>query len=113
MDMLDSITRMDDSEATQVATDTRNKELKRKYEAEILFVSGQLKENGSMNQSALVNALKKDPDLSTEISERSLKAALESLTDIAWTAKRGEKNALVYNLTGVEANQYRMVSRGE
>ncbi len=113
MNMLDSITRMDSSEVTQIATDTRNRELKEKYEAEILFVSGQLKEIGSMNQSALQTALKTDPDLSSEITARSLKTALKNLTDLVWTAKRGEKNALIYSLVGAEADQYRKVSRGE
>jgi len=113
MNILNSITHMDSSEVTQVATDTRNRDLKEKYEAEILFVSGQLKENGSMNQSALQKALKVDPDLSSEITARSLKTALKNLTDLVWTAKRGEKNALIYSLVGAEADQYRKVSRGE
>jgi hypothetical protein len=113
LDMVNSITHMDDQEASRVATDIKINELKEKYEAEILFVTGLLKGNGAMNQSALLQALKANPDLSGEITGRSLKTALKKLTDIAWTAERGDKNALFFNLIGAEADQYRRVSRGE
>lgn len=113
LEMLESIERMGDEEALKVTTDTRIKELKEKYEAEVLFVSGLLKENGAMNQSAILQALKENPDLSGEITGRSLRTALHSFIDIVWTAERGDKNALFFNLIGAEAYQYRRVSRGE
>ncbi len=112
-EMLESVTKLDEDEASQINTQARHKEIKEKYEAELLFVSGQLKTNGKMNQSALVTALKDDPDLSHEITARSLKTALKNLTDVVWTAKRGDRNALVYTLIGSEADQYRRISRGE
>jgi KaiC/GvpD/RAD55 family RecA-like ATPase len=113
IDMLSSITRMNDNEATEVATNTRNKELKEKYEVEILFVSGLLKENGVMNQSAILQSFKGNSDLSGEITGRSLRTALSKLTDKVWTAKRGAKNALFFNLIGADAKQYRRASRNE
>ena len=111
--MLESVTQLDEDEASQINTQAKHKEIKEKYEAEMLFVSGQLKTNGKMNQSALVTALKDDPDLSHEITARSLKTALKNLTDVVWTAKRGDRNALVYTLIGSEADQYRRISKGE
>jgi hypothetical protein len=79
----------------------------------MLFVSSQLKISGKMNQSALVAALKADPDLSHEITARSLKTALKKLTDVVWTAERGDKNAMIYALIGSEADLYRRNSKGE
>ena len=62
--------------------------------------------------AALISRVKADPDLSHEITARSLKTALKKLTDVVWTAERGDKNAMIYALIGSEADQYRKDSKG-
>jgi len=111
-EMLESVERLEKDEALQISTQARHNIIKEKYEAEMLFVSSQLKISGKMNQSALIAALKADPDLSHEITARSLKTALKKLTDVVWTAERGDKNAMIYALIGSEANLYRQNSKG-
>ena len=109
-DRLESVTLINDEHATSLAIKKRQQKIKDQYEPEIIFVRNQLQDR-SKNQSAIIDALKQDENFSTEISVSRLKKALTELTDIAWTAKRGDKNALVYSLP--ENNDYRKFSRGE
>ena len=113
MDMVNSITRMDNNEAANVIRENIQKELKTKFETEMLFVSSLLGKEGTMNQSAIVKALQEDSILFGEITVRGLKIALKKLTDVVWSVKRGDKHALVYSLIGAESEQYRRISRGE
>ena len=112
IDMLDSVSRIDDDEAQRVAAERRNQELMQDYETERGFVTALLREQGPLNQSAIKRALKENDDLSGEITKRRLTTALKQLTDICWTVKRGANYAKVYSLIGADASEYRMASSG-
>jgi hypothetical protein len=113
IEMLNSISRIDDDEAQQVVTDRRNQELRERYETERLFVTTLIHKRGLLNETEIVKARKENGDLSGEISERGLKTALKKLTGICWTVKRGENHAKVYNLMGAGARDYQKASSGE
>ena len=87
-------------------------QLEEKFESELLFVTDQLRANGSMNQTEIIAALKDDPDMSGEITMRGLRSALKQLNGIAWKSKRGDKNANTYSLKGQEAANYCQGSDG-
>jgi hypothetical protein len=110
MDMLNSVTRMDASEVERVKTKAIHDELKAKFETEILVISGLLRTEGKMNQTAILEAFQKDKALKGETSERSIKIALDKLTGIIWEYRRGDKNAKIFSLIGWEADQYRRAS---
>lgn len=113
MDMVNSITCMDDNEVQRIITETQHKELKEKHEFAMLFVSSLLEIHGSLNQSAIINALAEDESINGEITKRGLITALKQLTGVVWSVKRGEKYALIYSLIGADADEYRKYSRGE
>jgi len=113
LDMVKSITCLDAEVADKLIQQERHRELKEKYEAELLFVTELLRVNNSINQTAILEALKEDTDISGEITIRSLRSALNQLNGIVWTSKRGKKNAKIYALIGYETSQYSRASKGE
>ena len=112
LDMVKSIVRLDSDDADRLVQEERARELKERYESELLFVTSLLRENGPMNQTAILNALKENKDLSGEITIRGLRNALSQLNEIAWTSKHGTKNAKTYTLIGQEVSQYSRATRG-
>ncbi len=112
LDMVKSITCLDAEVADKLIQQEHHRELKEKYEAELLFVTELLRVNSSINQTAILKALKEDTELSGEITIRSLRSALKQLDGITWTSKRGTKNARTYALIGQEACQYNRATRG-
>jgi len=113
LEMVKSIVRLDSDDTDRLVEEERARELKEKFESELLFVTGLLRENSPMNQTAILKALKENKDLSGEITIRGLRNALSQLNEIAWTSKRGTKNAKTYTLIGQETSQYSRASKGE
>ncbi len=112
LDMVQSIKRLDDSEAEKLIEDAQCRQLEDKFESELIFVKSLLGANGPMNQTEIIKALQSDSDLSGEITMRSLRRALKQLTGIAWISKRGDKDAMTYSLKVQEAVRYCQGSEG-
>ncbi len=111
-DIIDSITRLDDSQASRASREKTEREIQDQYESELLFVKGLLAD-GPKNQTEILKAKEKSKDpLAGEVSTRGLRAALNRLTGIVWEVKRDVNNAKVYSLIGAETEAYRKASRG-
>jgi len=113
LDMIKSIKCLDSDEANYLIRQEQQRDLKERYESELLFVTDLLKANGPMNQTDILGALKDDKELSGEITVRGLRSALKSLEGIVWMSKRGTKNAKTFQMIGFDAGQYSQVSGGE
>lgn len=97
-DMLESVQRLNNQQADRVTRENVERDLKEKYESEMLFVQGLLKD-GPKNQTEILTARETSKNsLAGGVSMRSLRAALDQLTDIAWNISRNENNAKIYHL---------------
>lgn len=112
MEMLNSITRLEDEDVEKLAKEAQRHQLEDRFESEIIFVTELLKANGTMNQTEIINALRTDSDFSGEITIRGIRKALKKMSGIAWISRRGEKNAKTYSLNGHESSKYRQASEG-
>lgn len=109
MDIVNSVKILNTSDARKASATHNREEMRSKYESEILFVRNLLHEGKEMNQTEILNS-RKGHALAGEISDRSIRAALEKLTGVEWSFKRGDKNAKVFRL--IDADAYRQASRG-
>lgn len=100
MELINSVYKLEDSQAEKAAALGNQKLLIERYESEILFITDALKD-GELNQSSLLAKLKglNGEDIASEVSVRTLKSALQALTNILWTSSRDKhNNASIYKL---------------
>ena len=100
MELINSVYKLEDSQAEKAAALGNQKLLIERYESEILFITDALKD-GELNQSSLLAKLKglNGEDIASEVSVRTLKSALQALTNILWTSTRDKhNNASIYKL---------------
>ncbi|MEW8051329.1 MAG: primase C-terminal domain-containing protein, partial [Candidatus Thiodiazotropha sp.] len=98
-DIINSIRRLDETEANKATFLKGQKQLVEQYSCEREFVSEILKD-GPKNQSQLLDAFNRLDSHNRNFSRNALRAALSELTDVAWTVERGTKNAAIYTLMG-------------
>ena len=103
MELINSVYKLEDSQAEKAAALGNQKLIMERYESEILFITDALK-TGELNQSALLAKLKglNGEDIASEVSVRTLKSALQALTNILWTSSRDKHN---------NANMYKLIQK--
>ena len=100
MELINSVYKLDDTTAEKASVLGKQRLLIDRYESEILFITNELK-TGELNQSALLAKFKglNGEDIASELSIRTLKSALQALTNILWTSSRDKhNNASMYKL---------------
>ena len=114
INLIDSVHKLEDSQAEKAAALGDQKLIMERYESEILFITDALKK-GELNQSALLAKLKglNGEDIACEVSVRTLKSALQVLTNILWTSSRDKhNNASIYKLIQKSSFSYADVKSG-
>lgn len=109
--IINSVRRLDEVESDTAALIKDQKMSKSKYSRELKFVTELLK-NGPKNQSIIIDAFNRMDPHTRGFSRNTLRTALSELTDVAWTAKRGAKNATIYTLITTPANRLSKTSMG-
>jgi archaellum biogenesis ATPase FlaH len=101
MGLIKSVYKLNDNEAESATALGNQKLLQERFEPEILFITDALK-TGELNQSSLLAKLKAldGEGIASEVSVRTVKSALQALTNVLWTSSRDKhNNAIVYKLT--------------
>lgn len=114
MNLVNSVFKLDDDAAEKATISGNKKMLCDKFESEILFITDALK-GGPLNQSSLLENLKglNGEGIASEISVRSLKSALQALTNVLWTTSRDKNNnANIYMLINSISANYEDVKNG-
>ncbi|MBT5221774.1 MAG: ATP-binding protein [Gammaproteobacteria bacterium] len=112
-DILDSVHELDIEQEFHSKKESKNAELKARYESERLFVLDLLKA-GSMNHSQILAEFGSDKyEITKEFSRAKLSTALKELNGIDWEISRGEKNAKMYAIKGTRAMSYKVAKNNE
>jgi hypothetical protein len=114
IDIVNSVHKLDDEKAEKMTTVGNQRRLMERYEPEVLFITNLLND-GSLNQSQILTKLKalEGEDIASEISVRSIKAALTALVNIKWTVVRDKhNNANNYTLISEVSANYEDVKNG-
>jgi len=111
VEMLNSIREIDKNEADAAQRAREDNRLVSEYKAEVDLVKSILK-SGDQNQTTIIETITSDKNLKSETSTRRLQQALKKLTNIVWTASKGDRNATIYSLDSQSAAEYRMAKEG-
>jgi len=114
MDLVNSVYKLDGEQAEKATLLGYQKTLSERYDSEIIFITNLLT-SGRLNQSQiLVNFKELDGEgIASEVSVRSLKAALAALINIKWTISRDKhNNANIYTLIPEVTANYDDVKNG-
>jgi RecA-family ATPase len=114
MDLVNSVYKLDSEQAEKATLLGHQQRLSERYDSEIIFITNLLK-SGRLNQSQILAKLKEleGDGIASEVSVRSLKAALTALINIKWKVSRDKNNnANIYTLISEMTAYYEDVKNG-
>ena len=113
-DMLDSVHRMESTEAAAYKRQLNIQATKNKYESELLYISDLLAAE-TLNQSQIIKRFEDSnhDGLAAEFSKRRLLEALDALTDITWTVKRSREDNNAKQFSLIDSTRYQSAKWGD